>query len=93
MAENQEAREIIASVYVPLKDIAAINEAVNDGKAMDAAVAAWTEAHADLLSRRFHSRLSASTGSSRAAARAGRKPKTMPISVEDRNASTMVGAE
>lgn len=50
-AENPEAREIIASVYVPLKDIAAINEAVNDGKTMDAAVAEWTEAHADLLSR------------------------------------------
>ena len=59
----------------------------------DAAVAEWTEAHADLLNRRSHSRLSASTGSSRAAARAGRKPKTMPISVEDRNANTMVGAE
>ena len=50
-AENPEAREIIASVYVPLADITAINAAVNDGKTMDQAVAAWTEAHADLIAR------------------------------------------
>ncbi|MCV2445861.1 glycine betaine ABC transporter substrate-binding protein [Paracoccus sp. DMF] len=29
---NPEAREIIASVYVPLAQITAINAAVNDGK-------------------------------------------------------------
>lgn len=50
-AENPEAREIIASLYVPLADITAINAAVNDGKTMDQAVAAWTEAHADLIAR------------------------------------------
>ena len=50
-AENPEAREIIASVYVPLADITAINAAVNDGETMDEAVAAWTEAHADLIAR------------------------------------------
>lgn len=49
--ENPEAREIIASVYVPLRDIAAINAAVNDGSTMEQAVADWTGAHADLLTR------------------------------------------
>lgn len=48
---NPEAREIIASVYVPLSDIAVINADVNDGKTMDAAVTDWTAAHTDLLSR------------------------------------------
>ncbi len=50
-AENPEAREIIAGVYVPLADITAINAAVNDGKTMDQAVADWTAAHADLIGR------------------------------------------
>lgn len=48
---NPEAREIMASVYVPLADITAINAEVNDGKTMDQAVSDWTAAHADLLSR------------------------------------------
>jgi len=48
---NPEAREAIASVYVPLADITAINAAVNDGKTMDQAVADWIEAHADLIGR------------------------------------------
>ena len=50
-AENPEAREILASVYVPLADITAINAAVNDGKSMDEAIAEWTEGHADLIER------------------------------------------
>ncbi|TIQ22536.1 MAG: glycine betaine ABC transporter substrate-binding protein [Mesorhizobium sp.] len=50
-AENPHAREVIASVYVPLADITTINAAVNEGKSMDEAVAAWIEAHADLLKR------------------------------------------
>lgn len=50
-AENPEAREILASIYVPLADITAINSAVNDGQPMDEAIAAWTEAHADLIGR------------------------------------------
>ena len=41
----------MASVYVPLDDITAINAAVNDGKTMDQAVADWLAAHADLVSR------------------------------------------
>lgn len=50
-AENPHAREVIASVYVPLADIALINSAVNDGKTMDEAIKAWTDSHADLLKR------------------------------------------
>ncbi|MCV2879316.1 glycine betaine ABC transporter substrate-binding protein [Sedimentimonas flavescens] len=48
---NPAAREAIASVYVPLDDITAINSAVNDGKTMDEAVADWVGANADLISR------------------------------------------
>lgn len=50
-AENPHAREVIASVYLPLADITAMNGAVADGKTMDEAVADWTKAHADLLKR------------------------------------------
>lgn len=50
-AEYPHAREVIASVYVPLADITAINGAVNDGKTMDQAVKDWTDSHADLLKR------------------------------------------
>ncbi len=50
-AANEPAREAIASVYVPLADITAINAAVNDGKTMDEAVAAWVADHADLIAR------------------------------------------
>lgn len=50
-AENPHAREILASVYVPLADITAINSAVNEGKTMDEAVKDWTDKHADLLKR------------------------------------------
>ncbi|MGD9917795.1 MAG: glycine betaine ABC transporter substrate-binding protein [Paenirhodobacter sp.] len=50
-AENPGAREAIASVYVPLEDITAINSAVNDGKTMDEAVADWVGAHAELIGR------------------------------------------
>lgn len=50
-AENPHAREVIASVYVPLADITAINAAVNEGKTMDQAIKDWTDSHADLLKR------------------------------------------
>lgn len=50
-AKNPHAREAIASVYVPLADITAINGAVKDGKTMDAAVKDWTVANADLMKR------------------------------------------
>lgn len=50
-AENPAAREAIASVYVPLADITAINGAVSGGKTMDQAVADWIAAHEDLVTR------------------------------------------
>lgn len=49
--ENPHAREVLASVYVPLADITAINSAVNEGKTMDEAVKDWIDTHADLLKR------------------------------------------
>ncbi|MCW2242014.1 glycine betaine ABC transporter substrate-binding protein [Azospirillum canadense] len=49
--QNSQAREVMASVYVPLADITAINGAVKDGKTMDQAIKEWTEAHADLIKR------------------------------------------
>lgn len=48
---NPHAREIIASVYVPLEDITAINGAVKDGKSMDEATADWVKSHSDLIKR------------------------------------------
>jgi glycine betaine/proline transport system substrate-binding protein len=48
---NPEARELIASVFVPKDDITAMNGEMKDGKTMDAAVADWVAAHADLLKR------------------------------------------
>lgn len=48
---NPEAREAIASVFVPKEDITAINAEVNDGKTMDQAIADWIAAHADLIGR------------------------------------------
>lgn len=50
-AENPQAREAIASVYVPLTAITAINGAVKDGKTMDEAVKDWTDKNAELLKR------------------------------------------
>ncbi|OCP14971.1 glycine betaine ABC transporter substrate-binding protein [Ensifer sp. LC163] len=50
-ADYPHAREVVASVYVPLADITAINGAVSDGKSMDEAVKDWTDNHADLLKR------------------------------------------
>ena len=49
--ENPEAREAIASVFVPKEEITAINGAVNDGKTMDQAIADWITAHGDLIGR------------------------------------------
>jgi ornithine cyclodeaminase len=50
-AEYPHAREVLASVYVPIDDITAINGAVKDGKSMDEATKAWIDAHADLIKR------------------------------------------
>lgn len=48
---HPHAREVMASVYVPLADITAINSAVADGKTMDQAVDDWVKSHADLIKR------------------------------------------
>ncbi|PBQ09321.1 glycine betaine ABC transporter substrate-binding protein [Pseudomonas syringae] len=45
------AREVLASVYVPLADITSINTQVKDGKTMDEAINNWTDSHTELLNR------------------------------------------
>ncbi|PBP72037.1 glycine/betaine ABC transporter [Pseudomonas syringae] len=45
------AREVLASVYVPLADITSINTQVKDGKTMDEAINGWTDSHVELLKR------------------------------------------
>lgn len=45
------AREVIASVFIPLTDITDINTQVKDGKTMDEAIKGWTDSHAELLKR------------------------------------------
>ena len=50
-AAHPHAREVIASVYLPLEDNIAINSAVNDGMTMDAAIRDWADNHADLMKR------------------------------------------
>jgi glycine betaine/proline transport system substrate-binding protein len=49
--EYPRAREVMASVYVPISDITAINGEVKDGKTMDQAIQGWTAGHAELLKR------------------------------------------
>ena len=49
--EYPHARELMASVFVPLAEITAINAAVGEGKSMDQAVADWLASHADLIKR------------------------------------------
>jgi len=49
--EYPRAREVMASVYVPISDITAINGEVKDGKTMEQAILGWTDGHADLLKR------------------------------------------
>lgn len=48
---HPHAREVIASVYLPLADDTAINAAVKDGKTMEQATDDWIKAHADLIKR------------------------------------------
>ena len=49
--EYPRAREVMASVYVPISDITAINGEVKDGKTMEQAIQGWTAGHAELLKR------------------------------------------
>ncbi|EJB03099.1 ABC-type proline/glycine betaine transport system, periplasmic component [Rhizobium leguminosarum bv. trifolii WSM597] len=50
-ADYPHAREVLASVYLPIDDITAINGAVKDGNSMDEAIKTWIDAHADLMKR------------------------------------------
>jgi len=50
-AENAHAREAIASVYVPIDDVTAINGAMNDGKTVEQAVDEWWEKNAALVDK------------------------------------------
>jgi glycine betaine/proline transport system substrate-binding protein len=48
---NPHAREVMASVYVPITDITAMNAVVKDGKTLEQAIKGWTDSHAELLKR------------------------------------------
>ncbi|MPQ68396.1 MULTISPECIES: glycine betaine ABC transporter substrate-binding protein [Pseudomonas] len=48
---NPRVRELMASVYVPIADITAMNAEVKDGKTMEQAVKDWTDSHTELLKR------------------------------------------
>lgn len=50
-AEYPHARELMASVFVPVADITAINGEVKDGKTMEQAIQGWTASHGELLKR------------------------------------------
>ncbi|QXI31065.1 glycine betaine ABC transporter substrate-binding protein [Pseudomonas vanderleydeniana] len=49
--KNPQAREAIASIYIPIADIRAINGDIRDGKSVGEAVDAWTARHKDLMAR------------------------------------------
>jgi len=50
-AKNPHAREVLASIYIPIEDVRAINEQINDGMSMDDAVNAWWIENEDLVKR------------------------------------------
>ncbi len=50
-AADNHRREALATVFVPLDDITAINGQMNDGKTVEQAVDAWWESHAQLIER------------------------------------------
>lgn len=50
-AKYPHAREAIASVYIPLTEITAINGSMKDGKTVDVAVKEWVDANADRMKR------------------------------------------
>jgi len=47
--ENARAREALASLYVPIDDVTAINVSVNDGMSMEQAVQKWWDANTPLI--------------------------------------------
>jgi len=50
-AKNPHAREVLASIYVPIEDVRTINAAINDGLTMVQAVDAWWQRNQDLIAR------------------------------------------
>jgi glycine betaine/proline transport system substrate-binding protein len=50
-AENPEAREILAGIFMPIDQVRAINTAVSDGQTMDQAIADWIAANEGLIER------------------------------------------
>lgn len=49
--KNPQAREIIASIFIPISDIRAINGEINDGKSVDEAAKSWMAKNTDLIGR------------------------------------------
>jgi glycine betaine/proline transport system substrate-binding protein len=49
--KNPQAREIIASIFIPITDIRAINGEINDGKSVDEATKSWMAKNTDLIGR------------------------------------------
>lgn len=50
-ANNAQARELIAGVYLPLADLNDINLALADGKKLDDVMKTWFDGNADLMKR------------------------------------------
>jgi len=50
-AKNPHAREVLASIYIPIEDVRAINEQINDGISMNDAIDIWWKNNEDLVKR------------------------------------------
>jgi len=46
-----QAREVVASIFIPITDIRAINAEINDGKSVDEATKSWIAKNSDLIGR------------------------------------------
>ncbi|CAI8878814.1 glycine betaine/proline transport system substrate-binding protein [Pseudomonas jessenii] len=46
-----QAREVVASIFIPITDIRAINGEINEGKSVDEAVKSWIAKNSDLIGR------------------------------------------
>ncbi len=49
--KHPRASDLISGIFLPIKDIRAINAEVNDGETMDQAVNGWISTHGDLIKR------------------------------------------
>ncbi len=50
-SQHPRATDLIAGVFLPISDIRAINDEVNNGETMDQAINGWIGTHGDLLKR------------------------------------------